>query len=553
MFTIIPTAKARSFAAEARTLTANGMAEMVEPKRLALMAALLQGQIARTLDDLADMFVRQMQRMHARAKEALAVHQLQQLEHTGGLIALLRDTVLACRGDEPPEQRLAAVETLLLPDADAILERCAAYATTTDHGHIPFLSRLYRGHRRMFLDFLVAVLLVSTSQDRTLEQAIAFLLKHRAARSLTLRVGDEDAEAQGPGPEARRIRPRLDLSFVPPSWWPLVTGQKGRDPTPLTVDRRLFELCLFTQVMTELKSGDLCIPGSETYGDYRDQLVPWESYRRQIATYAEQAGLPATPMAIVTGLREQLAMRAAAVDAAFPANEHVEIVGDKPVLRRLRAKPEATGTADLERRLKERFAPIDLIDALADTEHWLNWTRHFGPVSGFDAKVDRPRERYVATAFCYGCKLGPSQAARAMKTWIAGRSPWSTSATSPRRRSTRPSPPSSMLTPGSICRSTGDPGVRVGRRHEWDLHPQSLMSEYHIRYGGYGGIGYYLVSDTYIALFSRFIPAVPGKRSTHPGLRQREPVGRSSPTPSTPTPRASRRRSSAWPTCSASI
>ena len=40
---------------------------------------------------------------------------------------------------------------------------------------------------------------------------------------------------------------------------------------------------------------------------------------------------------------------------------------------------------------------------------------------------------------------------------------------------------------------------------KWDLYPQNLMSEYHIRYGGYGGIGYYLVSDTYIALFSRFI------------------------------------------------
>ena len=32
------------------------------------------------------------------------------------------------------------------------------------------------------------------------------------------------------------------------------------------------------------------------------------------------------------------------------------------------------------------------------------------------------------------------------------------------------------------------------------------MSEYHIRYGGYGGIAYYHVSDKYIALFSRFIP-----------------------------------------------
>ena len=30
------------------------------------------------------------------------------------------------------------------------------------------------------------------------------------------------------------------------------------------------------------------------------------------------------------------------------------------------------------------------------------------------------------------------------------------------------------------------------------------MSEYHIRYGGYGGIGYYMVSDSYMAWMSRF-------------------------------------------------
>ena len=37
------------------------------------------------------------------------------------------------------------------------------------------------------------------------------------------------------------------------------------------------------------------------------------------------------------------------------------------------------------------------------------------------------------------------------------------------------------------------------------MHPESLKSSYHIRCGGYGGIGYYLISDTYIALFSRFL------------------------------------------------
>jgi TnpA family transposase len=41
---------------------------------------------------------------------------------------------------------------------------------------------------------------------------------------------------------------------------------------------------------------------------------------------------------------------------------------------------------------------------------------------------------------------------------------------------------------------------------KWDIYEQNLLAEYHIRYGGYGGIGYYQVSDTYIALFSHFIP-----------------------------------------------
>src|SRR3954469_15611133 len=131
VFTIIPTAKARSFAAEARTLTANGMAEMVEPKRLALMAALLQGQIARTLDDLADMFVRQMQRMHARAKEALAAHQLQQLTHW--------------RSDPTPARRRAGVSRRRTAGAAAGRRRDPAPARRRCH---PGTLRGVRHHHR---------------------------------------------------------------------------------------------------------------------------------------------------------------------------------------------------------------------------------------------------------------------------------------------------------------------------------------------------------------------------------------------------------------------
>ena len=62
----------------------------------------------------------------------------------------------------------------------------------------------------------------------------------------------------------------------------------------------------------------------------------------------------------------------------------------------------------------------------------------------------------------------------------------------------------------------------------FDLYEQNLLSEYHVRYASYGGVGYYLVSDTYIALFSRFIPVrgtgscTPDRRSD--GERLRHPA-----------------------------
>jgi len=51
---------------------------------------------------------------------------------------------------------------------------------------------------------------------------------------------------------------------------------------------------------------------------------------------------------------------------------------------------------------------------------------------------------------------------------------------------------------------TGETASADGTR--WDVYKNNLISEFHVRYGSYGGIGYYLVSDKYIALFSRFIP-----------------------------------------------
>jgi len=40
--------------------------------------------------------------------------------------------------------------------------------------------------------------------------------------------------------------------------------------------RQHLETCVFSYVAEELKTGDLCVAGSEQYADYRDQLLSLE-------------------------------------------------------------------------------------------------------------------------------------------------------------------------------------------------------------------------------------------------------------------------------------
>jgi hypothetical protein len=53
-----------------------------------------------------------------------------------------------------------------------------------------------------------------------------------------------------------------------------------------------------------------------------------------------------------------------------------------------------------------------LLDILAIVNFWTQWARHFGPLSGSAPKLADLVQRYILTAFTFGCNLGPAQAAR---------------------------------------------------------------------------------------------------------------------------------------------
>ena len=107
-----------------------------------------------------------------------------------------------------------------------------------------------------------------------MEQAITFLQSHQHSRANW--IPTVHMVKKGSGKEDSERVPLVDLSWVPDSWWRWMSPQRKRESMPEEINRRHFEVCVLTHVMRELKSGDLCIEGSEKYADYREQLISWE-------------------------------------------------------------------------------------------------------------------------------------------------------------------------------------------------------------------------------------------------------------------------------------
>lgn len=492
----IPEAKVRQFAAEARALDLASMNDLPERKRLTLAAALIAKQMTQAFDDIAEIFIRQVKKLHNHANEALTLYRVGHAERTDALIAKLREVALAYKMEGSREERFSAIESVLKTEADQILDQCAAHGAVAENSHLSFLPKLYRGLRSTLFLFLESAPLVATTQDQALAKAVDFMLANRGARADWLKTAvSESSGGQN----------LLDTSFVPEKWWRLVTGGTERTGQPVRVDRRYFELCVFSEVMQALKSGDLCIPGSDEFSDYRRELVSEEEYRRDVALYGEQAGIPVAGAAFVRQLRQELETAAEAADGGFLENEHLRIEGGKPVLKRLQRRPDPPGRRKLEQMLAERMGEVGILDALLDTEHWLGWTKPFGPISGLDAKLNNPSERYILTAFCYGCDLGPTQTARSIRGLDRRQLSYINQRHSSEERLNEAItivindwskvPLQRVWGPGRSASADGT---------KWEMNTANLMSEYHIRYGGYGGIGYYMVADSYIALFSRF-------------------------------------------------
>lgn len=485
----IPYAKIKHFAAEAKALDAAEIKEFSPPKRYVLILSMIHRARIQARDDLANMFIKRISQIHRRGKDELERLRIKFRQKTEHLVATLADVIDVLETQPEDEEAGRTIRTLLTKHggAAALHDDCVAINAFSGDNYFPLLWRYYRSHRSKLFRMLRLLIMTSTTEDKSLMQALDVLMKHEHRKSLL-------------------IDDTVDFSFTNERWKRTVQV-KTEDSE--RINRQHFEVCVFSALATEIKSGDVAIRGSEAYADYREQLLSWEECEPLVEDYCQQLGFANNAQAFVNNLRDVLTQKAAEVDAGFPNNKALGLnESGMPILKRSEPRESKTSARALEAALLQRMDERNVIDVLCNVAHWTGWNRHFGPLSGSDPKIENPGERYILTAFTYGCNLGPAQASRHLRGTVT---PHMLSFINRRHSTTNKLNAAikdiinhyhtfELPKLWGTGKSVAADGTKL------DIYVQNLLAEYHIRYGGYGGIAYHHIADTYVALFSHFIP-----------------------------------------------
>jgi hypothetical protein len=157
----------------------------------------------------------------------------------------------------------------------------------------------------------------------------------------------------------------------------------------------------------------LC-PGAEAFANHQAELLPWRECERHLKGYCERIGLQATAERFIEQIQRRMTEIAERVDRQFPRNSAITI-GPKgtPVLHKYEARNIPESAQRLHVEVIKRMPQRHLLDILVNVQHLTNFTKHFGPASHSEPKIERAIERYILTVFAIGSNT--VQAARLLQ------------------------------------------------------------------------------------------------------------------------------------------
>jgi TnpA family transposase len=478
------------WANEARRLNALELREYVLPRRHTLLLASIRAARGQILDELTQMLLRLARKIERRSQQLLAEWYQSRHSKTDQLIRAFREVLIVHGRDLVAQEKVAQIESVLSTHGghESLTKDCDAHLHHERQNWRPFA-------RAVFVPFRATLLHLAH---------ILPMQEAQASRDMLRLVGAVSVGASKP--DYLSIEALLP-GTVPREWSTLVHD----DPNDRhAFNRRQLEVVAVLELASAIRAGEVFVQGSLSFERFWDRLPSEATGQAAIEAYAASRGWDGGSEDFIQALKRDLDRQARFLDRAVGSGDQAYLQRGRhgrPVIARLRAVGTPETAIALEDQLMAHMPERPVLEAIANTEHWAKWGRHFGPPSRQGPQLKDASLRYVFTAFAYGCGLGPTEAARHLSAAVSA----DQLAFVDRRHvdvadlRAASADLVNMYARFELPQQWGSGTSAAADGTHFETHEDNLLAEQHIRYGKTGGIAYRHVADNYIALFSRFI------------------------------------------------
>jgi TnpA family transposase len=483
--------KVLQWANEARRLNALELREYVTPRRHTLLLATIRHARGQVLDDLTEMLLRLVRKVEWKSEQRLEEWYESQHASTDSLIRAFHDSLVVHGSADSPAEKLQLLEVLFAARGgrDQLTQACAEHLRHERQNWRPFARAAFAPYRSALLRLTGILPFQAPPTTTDLLSFIAAVSDEEPPYSDYYQIG-------GVAPDS-----------LPAQWRPLVLD----DPEDTQAyNRRQLEVVAVLELAAAVKAGKMFVGGSLSHDRFWDRLPAQAAEPAAICAYATARGWQEGADGLVRSVKEALTREAGFLDRALDQDSmgFMRLAKDgRPIVTPTHAVTTPASAMDLEKQMMAHMPERSVLAAIANTENWTQWSRHFGLPSRLGPQIKDAPHRYVLATFAYGCGLGPTEAARHLSGTVSADQ---LSFVDRRHIDIADLRAASADLINLYARfelpqqwGTGDAAAADGTHFQ--TYEDNLLAEHHIRYGKTGGIAYRHIADNYIALFSRFI------------------------------------------------
>uniref|UniRef100_B8HZ41 Transposase Tn3 family protein n=1 Tax=Cyanothece sp. (strain PCC 7425 / ATCC 29141) TaxID=395961 RepID=B8HZ41_CYAP4 len=181
----------------------------------------------------------------------------------------------------------------------------------------------------------------------------------------------------------RKVPPDAPIEFIKKRWRKLVLTHDG-------IDRRYYELCVFSELKNALRSGDIWVQGSRQFKDFDTYLIPSEKFTALKLTHQ-------LPLAVADNCEEYLHERLSRLEQQLETVNRMADANDLPEAiiteAGLKITPLDTAVPDAAQALIKQTAAwlphVKITELLLEVDEWTDFTRHFTHLKTGDTAKDK--------------------------------------------------------------------------------------------------------------------------------------------------------------------